>query len=278
MRIANSNNPFSREPCGMGKIAGGKKPLTPMRVFRAVQNRVMDRLQPLNAFRGVYADFPEAERAAPPTKPLGYDAADSADWYLKKLAGVQLEDYPVLYWLRAAFDDSRTLLEIGGHVGVAYYGFSRVIQYPADLRWTILDVPSVVDAGTRLARERGRTDVAFVKGLAETEGAEILLAAGALQYFDAPSLAGTITALRVKPKHVLVNVTPVYDGPGFVTLQNIGSVYCPYRIFNRQEFIAPLEALGYRLVDAWEKPRPFSVPKHPDRSFDAYSGFYLRRG
>jgi putative methyltransferase (TIGR04325 family) len=261
----------------MGKIAGRARPLSPMRVIRAVQNRVMDRLQPLNAFRGVYANFAEAERAAPPTKPLGYDSADSADWYLKKLAGVQLEDYPVLYWLRAAFAESRTVLEIGGHVGVAYYGFARVIQYPAGLRWTILDVPSVVQAGARLAKERARTDVAFVADLSDTEGAEILLAAGALQYFDAPSLAGTITGLRVQPKHVLVNVTPVYDGPGFVTLQNIGSVYCPYRIFNRHEFIAPLEALGYTLIDAWEKPRAFSVPRHPDRSFETYSGFYLRR-
>jgi len=249
----------------MFRLQAGGKPITLKGVLRAAQRRVLDRVQPVNTFRGVYATFREAERAAPPTKPVGYDSADSADWYLKKLAGVQLEDYPVLYWLRSAFADSNSLLEIGGHIGVAYYGFSSVLQYPASLTWTILDVPSIAAAGEALARERGRTDVRFVTSLADTE-----------QYLDSPNISGTIAGLRVPPKHVLVNITPVYDGPAFVTLQNIGSVYCPYRIFNTRDFVSSLEGVGYELVDSWAKPRAFRVPSHPERSFDTYSGFYFR--
>jgi putative methyltransferase (TIGR04325 family) len=253
-----------------------RKPLTPGRIFRSIQSRVLDRLQPVNAFRGVYQTFSEAESAAPPTKPVGYNAADSADWYLKKLTEVQLVDYPVLYWLRSAFQDSRSLLEIGGHIGVAYYGFARVLKYPSDLTWTILDVPTIAAAGRRLAKERGRTNVRFVANLAETEGADILLAAGSLQYLDSPNLARTVAALRVRPKHLLVNSTPVYDGPAFFTLQNIGTAYCPYHIFNRAAFVASLEDMGYEHIDAWEKPRAFRLPFHLERSFATYSGFYFR--
>ena len=77
-------------------------------------------------------------------------------------------------------------------------------------------------------------------------------------------------------RHVLINVTPVYDGPAFVTVQNVSAVYCAYRIFNRQELVGSLESAGYRLVDSWAKPRRFRVPGHPDKSFDQYSGFYFR--
>jgi putative methyltransferase (TIGR04325 family) len=231
----------------------------------------------MNAYRGVYSSFAEAQRAAPPTKPLGYDAAKSEGWYLSKLTGVQLEDYPVVYWLREAMADSRTLLEVGGHVGVAYYGFARLLAYPPGFRWTIWDVPSVVEAGKALARERGRTDVDFVSNPSEVKSADIILAAGSLQYIEHPTLDELIAALNPRPRHVLLNITPVGEGPEFVTLQNIGSVYCGYRIFSRSTLVGSMERLGYTLVDSWHKPRPFRVPGHPERSFDSFSGFYFRR-
>ena len=252
--------------------------VTPTRILRALQRRLYDRLQPVNQFRGVYASFREARQAAPQIKGLGYDSANSSSWYLSKHETVQQEDYPVLFWLRTAFEGGRSVFEIGGHVGVAYYGFAQVLAYPAGLTWTICDVPSVVTSGEALARERGRTNLRFVTSSAEVEGADIVLAAGALQYVESPSLAETIASFRVRPRHVLVNTTPVYDGPAFITLQNIGSAYCPYRAFNRGEFVQSLENLGYSLVAAWQKDRAFRVPRHPDKSFDHYSGFYFRSG
>jgi putative methyltransferase (TIGR04325 family) len=237
---------------------------------------VLDRLHPYNAFRGVYATFREAERAAPETKPVGYDAAGAATWFADRLQVVQLQDYPVLFWLRSAFAECRTLLEIGGHVGVAYYGFERFLHYPPGLSWTIFDVPTVVVAGQTLARQRGRTNVRFISTLTETTGAEILLAAGALQYLDATFLIDSIAAFQIRPQHVFLNAMPVYEGPAFFTLQNIGNVYCPYRVFNRTELVNALEALGYRLIDSWREVRDFRVPGYADRSFKEYSGFYFR--
>jgi putative methyltransferase (TIGR04325 family) len=258
------------------RIKGNGKALTLTRIFQALQVRVQDRLQPINEVRGVYENFVEAAAAAPRTKPLGYDAANAENWYFNKLTGVQLEDYPVIYWLKNAFADSRSVLEIGGHVGVAYYGFSRVIEYPRDLIWTILDVPTVMEAGEALARKRGQTNLQFAHGgLDSIKGADIVVAVGTLQYLEA-NLATILGTFQQQPKHLLISETPVYDGPKFTTIQNLGSAYCAYQIFNRQEFLSSFETIGYRLVDSWVKPRCLRVPGHPDKTLDHYSGFYFR--
>lgn len=188
-----------------------------------------------------------------------------------------LDDYPVVFWLRDALLDSRTLFEVGGHIGEAYYSFSRVLEYPPNLEWTICDVPSVTAAGEALAKERGRTNLKFVTAPPQSDGAEIFLACGALQYLDYAGPAELISEFKIKPKHVLINTTPVYEGASFVTLQNIGSAYCPYRIFSRPELVESLRSLGYTLVDSWQKERKFRIAGHPERSFDHYSGFYFRR-
>jgi putative methyltransferase (TIGR04325 family) len=261
---------------GTGKLSRQKWSALPARALRWLRWRAHERLQPMNACRGVYPSFSAAELAAPGIKPVGYDAANSSKWYLSKLTGVSQEDYPVLFWLRSAFDDGRSVFEIGGHVGVAYYSFASLLVYPPDLIWTICDVPSIAEAGEALALERGRTNLRFVTSPTQVEGADIVLAAGALQYIDSPDLAGAIASFRRRPRHVLINTTPVYDGAAFITLQNIGSAYCPYRVFNRGEFVRSMETAGYLLVDSWRKERAFSVPGHPDKSFDHYSGFYFR--
>ncbi len=275
--------PISSRSCGSCVISliphFRGRPLTPGRVFNAIRERLVLRNKPLNSCHGVYTTFDEAMRAASPYRPVGYDSADSAQWYLNKLDSLLLEDYPVVYWLRSAFETgSRSVFEIGGHIGEAYYGFQRVLPYPDDLSWTLCDVPTIAAAGRKLAAERGVTNLKFVTDTRHPDGADILLAAGALQYFEPKTLVDTLAAYRTRPRHILVNVTPVYDGPSFVTLQYIGSAYCAYRIFNRQEFVESLEAIGYRLVDAWRKERAFSIPGHPDKSFQHYSGFYFRHG
>ncbi len=253
------------------------RPLTARRIHGAIRDRVEDVIHPLNSFVGVFDTFDEARRAAPSFRRVGYEHAVSANWYLKKLQGVTLEDYPVLFWLRAALEESRSLYEIGGHVGVAYYGYQSVLAYPPDLDWTICDVPDVVEAGRKLAAERGRTNLEFVSGPNEVEGADIVLTVGALQYVDAPTLADTLHSFSKKPLHLLVSNTPTWDGSSFVTLQNLGTVFAPYRIFNRAEFLSSLEELGYELVDSWHKMREVRIPRHPDKFTDRYSGFYLRR-
>lgn len=245
------------------------------RLIRALERRLRDSLQPINGFRGVYESFKAAERAAPSLKPLGYDKAESEHWYLPKFAGVQFGDYPILYWLRSALAECRTVLEIGGHMGEAFYGFASVMDYPSGLTWTVLDVPSIAAAGEAFAEKNGHTAIQFASTLEQVNGAEILLSTGALQYLET-DLSTAIADFRIRPRHVLINFIPAYDGAPFVTVQNIGTAYCAYRVFNKKEFVDSLERLGYELVASWKKPRNFKVPFYPRRSFEAYSGFYFR--
>ena len=75
----------------------------------------------------------------------------------------------------------------------------------------------------------------------QVEGADIVFSAGLLRYIEQPDLADMISSFKLKPKHILINITPVYEGPSLITLQNVGAASCPYRIFTWQEFISSQE-------------------------------------
>jgi putative methyltransferase (TIGR04325 family) len=160
-------------------------------------------------------------------------------------------------------------------MGEAYYGFSTVLEYPKDMTWTVMDVPSIAKAGALLASREKRTNIHFISSLDGYPGADVLLSTGALQYLDT-HLSNALAGMQTRPKHVLINFIPVYDGPSFVTVQNIGTAYCAYRVFNRNEFVDSLRALGFALIDSWKKPRAFDVLDDPERSFKHYTGFYFR--
>lgn len=251
--------------------------LTVKRVCRSIRRRLVNRAFPINALRGVYASFAEAAAAAPAIKPIGYELANSAGWYEEKFTQVGLEDYPVLFWLKHALASCRSLFEIGGHVGEAYYAFRRLLEYPTDMQWTVLDVPSIASEGAELAKVKGANGLRFCADTENVSPADIVLAVGALQYFEGPVLVDVIRKMKHSPRHVIINNTPIYDGAGYITLQNIGSVYCPYRIFNRGELVDAIEKEGYRFVDSWSKPRPVHIPGHPDKSFTGYCGLYFQR-
>ncbi len=230
----------------------------------------------MSLYRGVYRSFSEAVASAPKTKPVGYDNPEPAAMYDDRQSRVYPEDYPVMFWLASILRGERRVLDVGGHVGIAFYAYEPYIQYPNDLAWTVMDVPAVAKRGRELARMRGRSELRFVSDLGEAPPASVLLASGSLQYIDEP-LAAMLQRLPERPAHVVINKTPLYDGDPFITLQSIGTAFCPYRIFNRSQFVRSLEALGYERVDTWENHGlGCSVAAHTDKKIRAYSGMYLR--
>lgn len=248
-------------------------------MIERVLRRVLRRPRPINSFRGVFRNFEEAAIHIPRSKRVGYDIPETADWYRDRLNEVQHDDYPALFWLEQAFEGGQTLVEIGGHVGVAYYSFSKVLEGSESLRWTIVDVPSVTRAGEQLARERNRTNLHFANDLSQASaGCDILLASGSLQYLDGPLLPERISKMSPLPTHIIINKTPIRQiGEGYVTLQDIGVSVAPYRIHSRQELIGALEKLGYEVVATWHKDRRVVIPTRPDLTVKSYSGYYLRR-
>jgi putative methyltransferase (TIGR04325 family) len=225
----------------------------------------------------VFRDFEEANRSAPAHMPRGYNVPETAGFYRERLDRVHHDDYASLFWFEKALKDSRSIVEIGGHVGVAYYSFEHLVDYPEDLRWTIVDVPSVTEAGRDLAKERKRSNLHFVNELSEASPPEILIASGSLQYLPTPFLPERVRSMSTAPRHILINATPVTRNAGYVTLQNLDVSFCPYRIFSYKELVEPFLEMGYELVDSWQKNRKVIVPGHPECTVDHYSGYYLRR-
>jgi putative methyltransferase (TIGR04325 family) len=247
--------------------------------MRRFVDGIRSRIRPRHGFRGVFHDFEEAVRNSPPHMPQGYDVPETAEYYGDRLDRLQHDDYPALFWLARVFEGPprrRRLVEIGGHVGLAYYGFEKHVPYPEGLEWVIIDVPSVTAAGQRLAESRGRSNLSFANDLSETsDGVDVLFAAGSLQYVPSPTFPERVGAMKPLPAHVLINKTPVTDGESFVTLQDIGVAHCAYRVYSRRDLIDPLLGMGYELRDEWKKERRLEIPGHKDRTIDHYSGFYL---
>jgi len=236
-----------------------------------------------DTFSGCYATFDEARAAAPPDR-LGYDheamtslAPTDPDDFPRAM---DPNDYAVMFWLRDILPDARRVFDLGGYVGSAYYAYRNYLAYPAGLEWTVCDVPAVVRAGQALADRAGAAGLRFTVDRDAADGADILLAAGCLQYLEEGSLHRLIASLRTRPRHVLVQRAALHPARSFVTLQVMtppgGRFFCPYTVAARPRFIDDMRALGYDLADSWSKPRSLVVPLHPECTVPAYSGLYFR--
>ncbi|MCB9730342.1 MAG: methyltransferase, TIGR04325 family [Deltaproteobacteria bacterium] len=232
--------------------------------------------QATGACLGAWPDFAAARAAVPRGVHGDYDTPEAATKYADRMGQIESDDYPAVFWLSRALDGgARSVVDFGGHVGVAWYAWHETLGVD-DLRWTVCDVPAVVAEGTRLAKERGHDGLRFTTDLASAAGADVFLAQGSLQYVE-PTL-GELLDLAGRPPHLLIHRTPVRaSGRTVWTLQNIGSAICPYALHSRDELLAFAASRGYRLVASWHSARGLHVPFHPELGDVAYSGFYLQR-
>ncbi len=227
-----------------------------------------------NLHRGVYASYADAQASSPPSKPVGYDNNESAQLYRKRLA-VVASDYPALFWVGQSISDGqRTFVDLGGSIGIKYYAFSRLLDFPADLRWHTIDVPAAAKAGSELAMTRDAAKrLTFSFDYADMDGCEVLFVSGSAQYLPEP-LAVLVGKLKQKPARIIVNTTPIHPSKTYYTLNSIGTAFCPYRIESRYEFVSAFSDLGYSTVDLWENSgKGMHIPGFPDHDVEAYSGF-----
>ena len=140
--------------------------------------------------------------------------------------------------------------------------------------WKVYDLPANLDLGADIASEGGAERLRFTDRWSEASGADVLIVSGALHYFD--PLADLVGKLSRKPRSILINRTPLTDGPSVAVVQDAGRFRVACMLYNRDRLVADLERLGYVLVDAWKATElSLAVPGDPDRRVDAYSGLYL---
>lgn len=234
-----------------------------------------------NDYYGVYPTFAAAQEAANALStasiPASYDTEAAGRLYRGHMRRIRASDYPLVFWLgRLLADGRRRVFDLGGHIGVSYYGFSDYLDYPSDLTWTIHDVPAVMAAGRKWAAGHdARRQLSFTDDPAGADGQDVLVSTGALQYLEY-TLPELLQRLHAKPPHVLVNLTPMHPSRSFFTLQNLSIAICPYRVMSVVEFTEGMQALGYRVVDHWQSPeRHLRVPFEPGCTVDSYHGFHF---
>jgi putative methyltransferase (TIGR04325 family) len=227
-------------------------------------------------FYGVYPDFASAEKAIPKQFPIGYDNPEASSFLGHKLS-IRSSDYPILFWLRCLLEENDKVFDFGGYLGISYWSYAPLIDFPASLSWTVYDVPAVVEKGKEMQLVRPSSALSYTTDFSEAAKADILLASGSLQ-FCVRDLADYLSELKSLPKHLLINETPMVSTEPFVTLQNMGPALAPYRILQKQQFIDSLTNLHYRVVDQWQND-DFAcvIPFEPDRTVRAFTGMYLRR-
>lgn len=232
---------------------------------------------------GVFDSFEAARRSLPPNPEFGNEALarEYVDLRSRKIFAY---DYPVMWWLDRAFSQGATrVLDIGGSVGVHFYAYRAYMGMPAALAWRIVEVPTIVTLGRKVAAERGATALHFTDDLGEAlrgEGADVWISSGALQYIEEGRPADLLRRSATLPAHVVLNKLPLYAREDFVCTQNIGhGCFAPLWVFNRERLVRGVEALGYVLRDEWAvHERSLYLPGYPERSFPAFSGLYFSRG
>lgn len=230
-----------------------------------------------NVFRGVFDSYEEAARSAPHVKPLGYDNGPSARIYVDRTARILPSDYPAMHWLaRFWADHRRTVFDVGGNIGVSYYAYQRLLDYPDDLQWTVFDVPTIVALGREIAAARdARSRLAFAENFRAAADSEILLANGALQFLP-DEFGDLLRGLAQRPSRLIINRIPLHPTRGYFTLQSIGTAFCPYRVLRKADFLGSLRGLGYEVLDEWRvADLDCEIPFHEAYSVRGYCGFAL---
>lgn len=184
-------------------------------------------------------------------------------------------DYPALFHLAPLMHGIRSVFDFGGSVGNIFYCYRNYLTYSPELRWTVYDLPEVLERGENIAKERRENTLKFTARFHDANGADLFMAYGSAHYFDMP-LAQMLAELDKKPRFVLVNRTPLTDGLPFATVQD-GPWLLPCMIYNREEFVRGFEKIGYEPVDIWPVPeRSLILPGYPDRAVHVYSGMFFR--
>ncbi len=263
---------------GLQALVRALRECPPVRLWRERRyERLFEGADGMQLFRGVYASFEEALRHVPATRPVGYDNPGPSSMYRELTDSVTPRDYALMFWLTHGFArGARRVFDFGGHVGIKYYAYGRYLDAPSDMHWTVCDVPAVVEAGRALAATRpDSARLAFSTRFEDAARADVFFAAGSLQYIDEP-LHERLARLECRPPRLLLSGLPLLPGRAFVTLQSIGTAYCPYRVFDREAFVAALVGLGYVLRDEWRNPeKSLRVPFHEGAEVESYTGLYF---
>lgn len=233
-------------------------------------------LNALLGYQRVFDSLPEAVAAARPYAEGGHENPDNAKLHLWLEEVPRPSDYAVMFHIQRLISNSSRVFDLGGNVGNLFYCFDRYLKFSPKLVWQVFELPGMIELGRRLASERRETRLQFTKRWEDAAGADLLLASGSLHYFAAP-LAQMVAELAEKPAHIIINRTPLVDGPTKATVQDGGEFRAACVLYNKTEVMDGFEAIGYEIIDSW-KSTEISLRRvgKPESSACPYTGMYFR--
>ncbi|MGH6793798.1 MAG: methyltransferase, TIGR04325 family [Methylocella sp.] len=227
-------------------------------------------------YHRVFNSLSEAAAAARPYAEGGFEHPDYAKLHMSLAELPRPSDYAALFHMRGLKLDRAKIFDFGGSTGNLFYLYDRYLDLPPDCTWQVFDLPAWVETGQNIAANRGEKRLRFTRKWEDAAGVELLIASGSLHSFDTP-LSQMVAGLAEKPSHILINRTPLIDGPTKATVQDGGVVRVACVLYNRTELIAGFEAIGYEMVDQWEAAElSLVVIGKPEFSAASYSGLYFR--
>ncbi|WP_295812926.1 methyltransferase, TIGR04325 family [uncultured Nitratireductor sp.] len=228
-------------------------------------------------FSGAYATFEDALAAARQRGLAGYDHDEVAGVAFEQMCRLVPWDYPVLFWLSQIKEENRSLLDAGGHMGTKFRAFRKVLPEIEAVKWTVYDVPAIVKAGEKRARDEGIKNLVFTSRLEGSGRYDVFLGSGLLQYLNVP-LPELLAPISARPTHLLLNKVALRKGKTIVTLERIGPALVPYQIRNEASFLTMIEGLGYDIADRWSIPSlAHVIDTHPEYGASESAGFYCVR-
>jgi len=242
-------------------------------VQRIYAGWVLARRDHTGLYTGIYPTFAAASVDIPPSRKSGWNHDDTSTLWINQIDPVRLSTYPVFFWLSRLAQAKFVIVDVGGSIGLTYYGYRRYAELPPGASWTVVEVPKICEQGRRIAKREGASDLTFIELLADAQPCDILLSAGALQFVE-HSIPGLLESLRAKPRYLLLNKLPVTPEADCWTLQNYGPAVTPQRLFNERQFLEYFAGHGYQLRDRWGvEDLDCLIPFHPRRFIRHFSGF-----
>jgi putative methyltransferase (TIGR04325 family) len=261
----------------LGRLPTGRLFARVPLVRRLYTRGLMARRDHTGLHSGIYGSYREALADVPPSRLAGWDHEDSATLWVDQIDPVKLSTYPVFFWLQQLLWPGAALVDVGGSIGLTYYGYRRYAGLPAGASWTVVEVPKICAQGAKIAQREHAANLSFLSELKQVTSCDVLLSAGALQFME-HSLPGLLESLASKPRYVLLNKLPVTTQADAWTLHNYGPAVTPNRLFNERVFMDYFAGHGYRLRDRWEvQDLDCLIPFHPERFIRHFSGFLFER-
>ncbi|SDB82329.1 methyltransferase, TIGR04325 family [Paraburkholderia lycopersici] len=224
-------------------------------------------------YRRSFRTLGEAEKAVKPYGKGGHESTANVDLHISFSA--RLSDYAAFYYLRDRVHRIQKVFDLGGNVGNLYYCYRDYLPLRDDVSWTVFDLPDTISRGQALASVRNVKNLQFTDDFSQIDGADLFIASGSLHYFD-KSLPEILERVERLPKYILINRTPLTEGPDFAIVQDGGHIRVACMLYNRSKLIADLKRLGYQVAGEWQSP-DFRLPvlDRPSSSVGAFTGLWL---